>query len=307
MNTRNIGASVRAKLLNYSKNNNQEYNLTLTRFMSERLLYRLSISEYSDLFLLKGALLFDLWFDVPYRPTRDIDFLGFGSSELSQLHKTFQEICKIEVEDGVKLDSESVRVSEIRKEVAYAGVRVSLTGFLDTARISIQIDVGFGDAVTPKPDNAEFPVILSEFKAPKIRAYPRYTVVAEKTETILSLGIANSRMKDYFDLWILSQFAEFDGVLLTEALGQTCRRRKTHIPNDLPLGLSEVFSEDRSKAVQWSAFIKRNKLSTPELKEVVSMLRSFLVPPLKASHSEEPFVLFWKSDSSWSERMDKSS
>jgi hypothetical protein len=299
MNTRNVAASVRGKLLNYSKKNNQDYNLTLTRFMSERLIYRLSISHYSDLFLLKGAMLFDLWFDVPHRPTRDIDFLGFGSSELSQLHKTFQDLCNIEVKDGVTFDAESVRASEIRKEVAYAGVRLSLTGFLDTARISLQIDVGFGDAITPKPENAEFPVILPEFKAAIIRVYPRYTVVAEKTEAIISLGLANSRMKDYFDLWILSQFTQFDGMLLTEALRQTCMRRNTPIPNDLPLGLSEVFSEDQGKSVQWSAFVKRNKLTTPELKEVVSMLRSFLLPPLKASHSGEALALFWTPDSGW--------
>ncbi len=192
MTGRNIGASVRARLLNRARETQQDFNVILNRYAIERLLYRISISDYSDQFLLKGALLFDLWFDIPHRPTRDADFLGFGSSQLPHIEGIFKEICLIEIQDGVVFQNETVRVTEIRKEANYAGVRVTLLGVIDGARCQIQIDIGFDDAVTPGPEDVEYPVMLAGFEAPKLRVYPRYTVVAEKFQALSSLGIVVS-------------------------------------------------------------------------------------------------------------------
>ena len=201
---RNVAASVRTKLLNKARAEKRDFTLVLTRYALERLLYRLSISRHADHFLLKGALLFDLWFDVPMRPTRDIDLLGFGLAEEPYLTEAFTELCALDIDDGIHFDAQSIRAEEIRKEANYAGIRVTLLGWIDGARCPIQVDVGYGDAVTPEPEAVEYPVMLDEFPAPKLRAYPRYTVVAEKLEALITLGVANSRMKDYFDLWVLA-------------------------------------------------------------------------------------------------------
>lgn len=203
MSGRNLAASVRDRLLNKARAEKLDYNLLLTRYALERMIYRLSISAERDRFLLKGALLFDLWFDVPHRPTHDADFLGFGSAEIPQVEALFRDICRIEVDDGILFDPDSVKAAEIRKEANYAGIRVTLMGMLDKARCPVQADIGFGDAVVPGPDEVDYPVLLAEMPAPHLRVYPRYTVVAEKLEALTSLGMLNSRMKDYFDLWVL--------------------------------------------------------------------------------------------------------
>lgn len=247
MNARNAAASVRARLLNRARDTEQDFSLVLTRFAIERLLYRVSISTYANQFLLKGALLFDLWFDVPLRPTRDVDFLGFGSADLPQIESAFREICTIECDDGVAFQTETVHASEIRKDASYAGVRITLLSLIDRARCKIQIDVGFGDAVTPGPMNVEYPVMFDEFAAPKLRAYPRYTVVAEKLEALSSLGMANSRMKDYFDLWVLARHIDFDGDPLRQAVTATFDRRGTALTGQAPIGLTDAFAHDAQK------------------------------------------------------------
>ena len=256
MNQRNTAASVRARLLSRARETRQDFNLVLTRYALERLLYRLSVSPHADQFLLKGALLFDSWFDIPHRPTRDADFLGFGSAELPHLEVVFKDVCAMETDDGVTFRPDTVQAAEIRKEANYAGVRVTLLGLIDGARCPIQVDIGFGDAVTPGPEDVQYPVMLSEFAAPKLRVYPRYTVVAEKLEALASLGIANSRMKDYFDLWILSRYTEFDGDTLRRAIRATFDRRKTTLPPDVPFGLTDGFAQDAEKQTQWQAFLE---------------------------------------------------
>lgn len=234
MSVRNIGASIRDRLLNKARAEKLDYNLLLTRYALERLLYRLSISAHRDKFLLKGALLFDLWFDVPHRPTHDADFLGFGSSEIPDVEEIFREICRVEVEDGIGFDPDSVKAAEIRKEANYAGVRVILVGLLDSARCPAQIDIGFGDAVVPGPEEALYPIILSGMPEPQLRVYPRYAVVAEKLEALTSLGMLNSRMKDFFDLWVLAKHADFDGGVLSRAVAATFERRRTRFPVGCP-------------------------------------------------------------------------
>jgi hypothetical protein len=300
MNERNVAASVRARLLNHARETRQDFNLILTRYAIERLLYRISISPYAGQFLLKGALLFNLWFDIPHRPTRDADFLGFGSAELPEIEAVFKEICTIESHDGVAFQSETVHAAEIRKEANYAGVRVMLLGMIDGARCQIQIDIGFGDAVTPGPDDVVYPVMLTEFAAPKLRAYPRYTVVAEKFEALSVLGIANSRMKDYFDLWILAQHTDFDGETLCQAVQATFDRRKTALTHEAPMGLADAFAQDAQKQTQWRAFLKKNRLEALALGDVVTALRAFMLPIINATNTDMVFSERWPAGGPWS-------
>ena len=304
MNQRNTAASVRARLLNRAREKRQDFNLVLTRYALERLLYRLSISSHADQFLLKGALLFDLWFDIPHRPTRDADFLSFGSADLSRLEAIFKDICSLDIDDGVTLRSESVHAAEIRKEANYGGVRVTLLGLIDGARCPIQIDIGFGDAVTPGPEEVQYPVMLAEFKAPKLRVYPRYTVVAEKLQALASLGIANSRMKDYFDLWILSRHSEFDGDTLQQAIRATFDRRGTELRAEAPFGLTDSFAQDEQKQMQWQAFVRKNKLEALRLDDVVTSLRDFLLPVIAAANADTDDQQHWPAGGPWSSLAD---
>jgi len=300
MTKRNTAASVRARLLNRARETQQDFNLILTRYALERLLYRLSVSPYAEQFLLKGALLFDLWFDIPHRPTRDADFLGFGSAELPHLESLFKAVSAINTDDGVIFQPDTVQAAEIRKDANYAGVRVTLIGLIDGARCPIQIDIGFGDAVTPEPEAVQYPVMLPEFEAPKLRVYPRYTVVAEKLEALASLGIANSRMKDYFDLWVMSRYSNFDGDTLRRAIRATFDRRNTTLPPEAPFGLSDDFARDVQKQVQWQAFLGKNKLQALSLEDVVAMLRDFLLPVISAAKSGNDYPKYWSAGGPWS-------
>lgn len=302
MSARNLGASVRGRLLNKARAENQDFGLLLTRYALERILFRLSISAQRDQFLLKGALLFDLWFEVPHRPTHDADLPGFGSAEISHLEEAFRDICRIEVEDGVVFQPDSVRAIEIRKEASYAGVRVTLMGLLDSARCTLQIDVGFGDAVIPAPDDVCYPVILPEMPEPRLRAYSRYTVVAEKLEALVSLGMLNSRMKDFFDLWVLAKHSEFDGEILVHAVAATFMRRQTRLPEGMPVGLSDEFLDDVQKQKQWLAFLRKNTLDAIPLPTVVRELRDFLLPVLAATSVSGGLDLVWQRADGWRTR-----
>ena len=299
MSARNISASVRDRLLNKARAEKLDYNLLLTRYALERMLYRLSISKQRDQFLLKGALLFDLWFDVPHRPTHDADFLGFGSAEIPHIEEIFRDICRIEVEDGIAFQPDTVKAAEIRKEANYAGVRVTLQGMLDSARCPVQIDIGFGDAVVPGPDEVHYPVILGEMPEPHLHVYPRYTVVAEKLEALTSLGMLNSRMKDYFDLWILAKHSDFDGQILSRAVAATFERRRTAVPTGVPIGLSDEFVNDAQKGKQWQGFLRKNALDPMSLATVVVDLRDFLMPVLVAIAAGGSHDYPWRAGTGW--------
>jgi hypothetical protein len=214
---RNLAASVRQRLLVLGQKRGEPFDLILTRYGIERLLYRLSRSAYADRFLLKGAMLFRVWNDSSHRPTRDVDFLGYGLAETKDLEGIFRELCSLPVDtDGLIFLPLTVNAQPIREEAVYGGIRVTLEARLENAKIPIQCDIGFGDAVTPEPEQVEFPALL-DFPAPQLRSYPTYTVVAEKLEAMVLLGEANSRMKDFYDLWFLSQHFEFDGNTLVAA------------------------------------------------------------------------------------------
>lgn len=279
----NVATSVRARLLNVAKGQGVDVNQVLVRFALERILYRLTQSQHADRFLLKGALLFTLWYDMPHRATREADLLGFGASDVASVAKTFRDIAAVAVDDGIAFDPSSVTVEAIRKEAGYGGVRVIITGELAKARCKTQIDVGFGDAVTPAPVNSIYPVLLDDLPAPRLRAYPTYTVVAEKLHAIALLGMTNSRLKDYFDLWILLEQEALDTELLTQAIKATFERRGMAAPDALPVGLTDEFAHDASRQTLWKAFLKKNELRPESLSVIVDRLRVALAPALNTT------------------------
>lgn len=282
----NVAASVRQRLLNITKETGEDFNLILNRYGMERLLFRLSCSEWRDQFLLKGALLFSVWNQEPHRPTRDADFLGLMQPEIARLKNIFSSLCiKARVEDGIEFDPDSVYVEEIRENNTYEGLRVKMSGLLDRAKISLQIDIGFGDVVTPDPEVVALPVIL-DHEAPVLKAYPIYTVVAEKLEAIVKLGMVNSRMKDFYDLLIICKQFDLDKQLLLDAIVATFRRRKTTLSGDKPVAFTRDFIDDPGKQRLWKAFVERNRLKdVPELGEVMQTLETYFSPILMKVNS----------------------
>ncbi len=296
---KNLPASVRQRLLMTSQQRGEPFDLVLTRYGIERLLYRLSQSRYADCFLLKGAMLFRVWTESSHRPTRDLDLLGTGPAEAEELTTIFREICGTPVEpDGLEFLGESVKASPIREEAVYGGIRVNIEARLGNVRVHVQADVGFGDAVTPEPLEVEFPGLL-DFPTPRLRSYPIYTVVAEKLEAMVLLGEANSRMKDFYDLWFLSRNFEFDGETLISAIRATFTRRKTPLPGELPVGLRDEFAE--LKLVQWNAFQRKNRLDEKPMSEVIRAIREFIAKPLRASFHGGHFNSRWMPDTGWSD------
>jgi predicted nucleotidyltransferase component of viral defense system len=279
----NVAASVRARLLNVAKTQGVDFNQVLVRFALERILYRMTQSQHADRFLLKGALLFTLWYDMPHRATRDADLLGFGASDPDSVAQVFRDIAAVAVDDGIVFDPASVMVEDIRKEAGYGGVRVIIAGDLARARCKTQIDVGFGDAVTPAPVESVYPVLLADLPAPRLRAYPTYTVIAEKLHAIALLGMTNSRLKDYFDLSVLLERETLDTDLLAQAIKATFERRGMAVPGTLPVGLTDEFSQDASRQALWLAFLKKNELIPKTLPAVVARLRAGLTPALNTS------------------------
>lgn len=271
--SRNLAASIRARLKQRADAMKQDFNLILTHYGLERLLYRLSISSHASNYLLKGALLFSLWYDQPHRPTRDADLLGFGPDDVVSAVDAFRDICLIAADDGIAFDAASVQGAVIRKEAGYGGVRIDLRATLDGARIALQVDIGFGDIVTPEAEAISYPVLLNDFPAPQLRSYSKYTVVAEKFHAVCLLGMANTRMKDYFDLWVLMTEGTLDPTVLRSAIAATFERRKLAIPSGIPTGLSDGFSADATKQAQWTAFLKKNRLDALGLVGVVTRLR----------------------------------
>jgi hypothetical protein len=276
--TRDRAASVRARLLNVAKATGTDFNLVLVRFALERLLFRLSNSAHSDRFVLKGALLFTLWYDLPHRATRDADLLGFGPSDTGSMASVFRDIALVAADDGIVFDPASVRVGVIRKDAGYGGVRVTLNGKLANARCVAQVDVGFGDAVTPGPTDAVYPVLLDDLPAPRLRTYPVYTVVAEKLHAIVVLGMVNSRLKDYLDLVVIMEREALDEPTLALAIAATFQRRGTALPNAPPVGLSDEFALDPTRIALWQSLLKKNDIVHRPLVDVVKVLRVALWP-----------------------------
>lgn len=297
---KNSAASVRQRVLNLARERGEDFGIVLTKYGLERILARLAKSPYQNQFVLKGAMLFAVWTDLPHRSTRDLDFLSFGEYGITEIENVFRELIEIEIEDGLVFDAESVRGAKIKEDQEYEGVRVHLTADLAGARIPLRIDVGFGDAVTPGAAEIEFPTLLG-FPAPTIRTYRRETVVAEKFQAMVSLGIGNSRMKDFYDVWYLARNFEFDGGQLQAAIGATFERRKTSLPSDSlpPLALTEEFAADSDKQKQWRAFLRRAQIHPAiDLDTVTATLKKFLLPPTRALASETAFPQRWMPEES---------
>jgi predicted nucleotidyltransferase component of viral defense system len=261
MSNPHLVASIQQRLRNRMDKTGEPFHYVLSRFGFERLLYRLSLSEFRSQFVLKGALLFYVWNKDLHRPTRDMDFLGFGASDVESIKETFEQIVKIEVpDDGLTFHPETITVEYIREEKSYGGIRVKMIAKLGNSRIPIQIDIGFGDTITPEAKVSEFPTLLPDFPAPTIRAYPVYTVIAEKLEAMVSLGDDNSRMKDFFDVHFILKTETLDQKILADAIAATFKRRGTAIPKETPRCLTAEFAA--AKQTMWGAFLQRNGLET---------------------------------------------
>lgn len=276
----NIGASIRARLLNLSRERGQPFQLLLTRFVLERLLYRLSLTTHRDKFVLKGAMLMVSWFDDPLRPTRDLDLLGFGDSDADAMRAAFREICALSLDDGVVYEVDEIGVEPIREDQVYGGLRLKTYATLDGARIRVLVDIGFGDAV--QPAEMVLPVLL-DLPGPRLRAYRPETVIAEKFHAMVVLGRANSRMKDFYDVWVLSRSRDFASDDLARAIHATFERRRTAVPVDPPDCLTLAFAADAAKNQQWTSFIADVAVKPGTLAEVVQGLAAFLMPHARAA------------------------
>lgn len=296
---RNVAASVRQRLMNVARERGEEFQFVLTRYGLERLLYRLAQSAHAGLFVLKGAALFQLWTGQPHRSTRDLDLLGQGTPSADRLRDLFQEVCSTSTEDdGLVFLADGIEAEQIKEQDEYQGIRLRIDARLGNARIPLQVDVGFGDAITPGPQSVTYPTLL-EYPAPQLQAYPRETVVAEKFQAMVQLGIANSRMKDFYDVWTLARQFDFDGPQLSAAIRATFERRQTPLPTSTPLALTSEFATDRSKATQWTAFLRKGGLvaTPPSLEAVAALLESFLMPPTLALATTSPWSSTWKPTS----------
>lgn len=277
-----IAALVRRRLNVLAREQGDVVERVFLRYAIERLLYRLSLSGHRDVFVLKGAMLFSLWAPVPYRSTGDLDLLGQGDPAPERMAAIFKTVCTVAVDDdGLVFDPDSVRAEATREDEDYHGARITLRAMLGTARLALQVDIGFGDAVTPDASDIDYPSLL-DFPVASLRAYPPETVVAEKLEAAVSLGMLNSRMKDFFDLWVLAKSFPFEGVVLANAVAATFTRRGTALPTDLPVALTADFSGDALKQSQWRAFLQRTTLAiAPEpLPELIAFIATFAKPLL---------------------------
>lgn len=280
----NLAASARARLLALSKATGQTFDLVLTRFALERLLYRLSQSQHAERFVLKGAMLLTTWFDDPMRPTRDIDLLGFGDPDSAVMLDAFHDIMSIEVADGIVFDVASLCIDRIREDDRYGGVRLRANAALAGARISIVVDIGFGDAFEPGLEDLIYPTLL-DFPAPELRAYARETVIAEKFQAMVDLGRANTRMKDFYDIWLLAKSFAFADDRLARAIAATFRRRQTEMPVELPDALRPEFGADPAKAQQWRSFKEDLAIDPGPLDAVIEDLADFLAPHMRAARN----------------------
>ncbi|MEI6057108.1 MAG: nucleotidyl transferase AbiEii/AbiGii toxin family protein [Lentisphaerota bacterium] len=298
----NLAHSVFQRLFNKAKQNNEDFNLLLTRYGIERFLYRLSISDYKDSFILKGASLFLVWKGQNYRVTKDADLLGVGDLTPPKLSDMFKAICVINctASDGVIYLPDSVKTQEIREDNVYGGVRITLLGMLYNARISLQIDIGFGDSVLPIPEIVEYPTIL-DLPHPKMRAYTMYTLIAEKLETMVQLGMANSRIKDFYDIWLLSKIYKFEGKILSLAIKNTFKCRRTLLPETLPFAFTSSFYEDTDKQKQWKAFIRKSKpeLSVDDIASVISEISKFIMPVIIELKKDKFLEYVWQPEQGW--------
>lgn len=292
-------ASIRQRLLNHARANGDDYQRILTRYAIERLLFRISQTEAREHYILKGAMLFVTWPEHVFRPTGDLDLLSHGDPSSQAISELFVRICQVaEPADGIIFDTATLHVEPVREEEQYQGVRLNLKGRLGTAIIPVQVDIGFGDSVHPAPSRKTFPGLLSDLPAADVLMYPPETVVAEKFESMIRFGEANSRIKDFHDIWVMARTFRFDLATLTEAVGGTLLRRRTTIPNELPMALTLRFADMLSTQNLWTGFLRRSPpaLSPPPFGELLEELRRFFEPVLVALALPEAAKGRWNPD-----------
>jgi hypothetical protein len=279
MKPRSSASSVRQRLLIHARSQGEPFDFVLVRYGIERFLYRLGISGWADRFILKGSMLLHVWRHASYRPTRDVDLLDLAGEGMEQVEKAMRDILRWPVpDDGLVFDESSLRFEEIREAHRYHGIRVKLVALLERTRIPLQIDIGFGDVVTPGAETNSFPTILPTLPAPVLSTYPDVTVMAEKLEALVDLDSANSRMKDFYDLYILTLRPDLDLRQLRRAIHATFSRRGTALPAGTPAGLTGAFADDRQK--MWQAFLNKNGLQhgAPSLREAIESINAHLPP-----------------------------
>lgn len=292
---KNVGESVRARLLQRSRDDRTDFQTLLTRYALERLLYRLSQSPHRHRFVLKGAMLFATWVAAPFRPTRDLDLLGYGENSPEAIREVFREICgQVVADDGVAFELDGIQAARIREDLEYGGVRIRTRATIAAARIPIQIDIGFGDAITPGPVEIEYPPLL-DTPAPHLRAYPIETVVAEKFHALVTRGITNSRLKDFYDLWLIAETFQLERIPLTTAIHQTFARRETELPREKPTAFTESYATTWDG--QWRAFLTRERMTAApaQLATALADLERFLLPLLEAADENWS----WKPRGGW--------
>ncbi len=272
----------------------------LQYFAMERFLYRLAKSRFVDHFVLKGALMLNVWGAPLTRPTMDIDLLGHVENSIENITKVIREICKQDVEhDGIVYDVGNINAEHIAEDAEYEGIRIRFRGSLDTARFIIQLDIGFGDIVIPSPEPTNYPTLL-DLPAPRLHGYSRESTIAEKFEAMVKLGILNSRMKDFFDIWLMSRQFDFEGPILAEAISKTFSTRGTNIQSG-PIALTSSFAEDNAKIAQWRGFLRKNRLkyAPQDLMEVVADIAAFLRPIAEQLARSSSFKGIWKAPGPW--------
>ena len=279
--TRNVAASIRARLLNLARQGGDRMQDLLVRYGTERLLDRLSRSRHRDHFLLKGAVLFSAWAGAPHRATRDADLLGIRDASADDAAQVIREISALagEPDDGLFFDLDSIDTEDIREDNTYGGTRVTLRASLHGAIIPLQVDLAFGEAVVPPPETVELPTLL-DFPPIRLRSYPPEVTIAEKFEAMVKLGLANSRMKDYYDVWYLATHRQFERERLRQAVRATFARRGTPVPTQTPGGLSDAFASDAARESAWRAFLNRSAVpegKRPTLATAVRVIRPFLM------------------------------
>lgn len=297
---KDLSASVRQRLLNKARQTNRPFSEMAQYFAMERFLYRLSKSPFADKLVLKGALMLLVWKAPLARPTMDIDVLGQIDNSLEVIVEMIKSICAQRVKsDGITFDSNSVVGERITEDADYEGVRIKFRGKLGTARISMQVDVGFGDVVVPSATPVAYPIIL-DFPRPYLFGYSMESTIAEKFEAMVKLGILNSRMKDFFDIWFLSRQFNFSGTMLHKAVKATFSTRSTDIPS-VPVAFMAELSRDPIKDTQWKAFIRKNRLLNipKDFQVIVTDIASFLGPIVKNLKTNRPFKSSWKAPGPW--------
>ena len=280
-----------------------DFQLNLTRYANERFLYRLSKSPHAKNFILKGAMLFLQWDEerlFSLRPSRDIDFLGLVKNETDVLQSVMGEIIHTQViSDGLVFDESSISIHEIREGQKYPGVRVKMVCRLGKVRIPIQIDIGFGDNIPLPAETIQFPTLL-DFPKPRINVYPKVCVISEKLESMVQWGMATSRMKDFYDLYTISNRFNFKGEELFAAIKLTFQSRDTPIPATIPMVFTEEFSEDSQKKKQWHAFIHKNRIDISiSFASIIMQLNEFITPVLNSLKDKSPFNKFWHKGGPW--------